>query len=258
MEKSRSRALGYEEMRSLKFIQRQSIISARLPVIYSYAFITSGLLIFQYNNIEKRGPIKEYLTEVWRPVMFCLYCGVQNSDDAVFCRSCGRRQKRTGESILPVPPLPQQQAAIPRAMPGWLKASGHLSRRVVITGLLGGAAVVAGGAATLLVLSKNYPSSFPASTSNSTSISSSPLGTILYTYHGHSGTVFGVAWSPDGKRIASASYDTTVQVWDAIDGGNVYTYRGHSKPVPCIAWSPDGKRIASGSTDTTVQVWQAR
>ena len=56
-----------------------------------------------------------------------------------------------------------------------------------------------------------------------------------------------VAWSPDGKRIASGSYDNTVQVWDAIDGSNVFTYKGHSDVVESVAWSPDGKRIASVS-----------
>ncbi len=71
-------------------------------------------------------------------------------------------------------------------------------------------------------------------------------------------SVNAVAWSPDSKRIASGSRDQTVQVWDAADGGNVYTYRGHSAWVTAVAWSPDGKRIASGSRDQTVQVWQPR
>ena len=61
--------------------------------------------------------------------------------------------------------------------------------------------------------------------------------------------------------MASASplvlEDDTVQVWDAVDGGQVYTYRGHSSCVNAVAWSPDGKRIASGSGDDTVQVWEA-
>jgi WD40 repeat protein len=45
------------------------------------------------------------------------------------------------------------------------------------------------------------------------------------------GDVTAVAWSPDGKRIASASQDETVQVWDAADGGNVFTYQGHPERV---------------------------
>ena len=43
-----------------------------------------------------------------------------------------------------------------------------------------------------------------------------PAGTTLYTYRGHSSAVGAVAWSPDGKRIASGSVDGTVQVWEAI------------------------------------------
>ena len=66
-----------------------------------------------------------------------------------------------------------------------------------------------------------------------------------------------VAWSPDGQRIASGSFDQTVQVWDAVDGGQVFAYREHSIAVEAVAWSPDGRRIASGSWDKTVQVWGA-
>jgi WD40 repeat protein len=65
-----------------------------------------------------------------------------------------------------------------------------------------------------------------------------------------------VAWSPDGKRIASGDSDTTVQVWDAATGSSTFTYHGHSGPVNAVAWSPDGKRIASASF-TEVQVWDA-
>lgn len=83
------------------------------------------------------------------------------------------------------------------------------------------------------------------------------FNTPLFTYTGHSKAVNAVAWSPDGKRIASGSQDETVQVWNADDGSNVLAYTGHSDKVTSIAWSLDGKQIASGSQDNTVQVWQA-
>ena len=59
-------------------------------------------------------------------------------------------------------------------------------------------------------------------------------------------------------RIASASFDKTVQVWDVADGSHAYIYRGHGPNSVCtVEWSPDGKLIASGGGDTTVQIWQA-
>src|SRR6266568_4466559 len=78
-----------------------------------------------------------------------------------------------------------------------------------------------------------------------------------FTYQGHSDYVSAVAWSPDGKRIASGSGDHTVKVWDATDGSHVYIYRGHSADVSTLAWSPDGKYIVSAGLDNIVQVWEA-
>lgn len=119
-----------------------------------------------------------------------------------------------------------------------------VSRRLVL-GSLAGLAITGGGLAWFTLLQR------------SASINNTPLGTVFSTYHGHSDLVSSVAWSPNSNRIASASADKTVQVWNAVDGGQVYTYRGHSDFVYAVAWSPDGRRIASGSSDGTVQVWDA-
>jgi WD40 repeat protein len=74
-----------------------------------------------------------------------------------------------------------------------------------------------------------------------------------FTYQGHSDYVSAVAWSPDGKRIASASGDHTVQVWDATDGSHVYIYRGHSSDVSTLAWSPEGLVIHHISLTMTLR-----
>ncbi len=78
-----------------------------------------------------------------------------------------------------------------------------------------------------------------------------------FSYTGHSDAVSGVAWSPNGQRIASASSDGTVQVWDAANGGHVLTYHRHTSDVLTVAWSHDGRYLASGSADNSVQIWNA-
>ena len=68
--------------------------------------------------------------------------------------------------------------------------------------------------------------------------------------------MYSVAFSPDGKRIASGSYDSTVRLWDA-DRHVGQPLTGHTDAVASVAFSPDGTRIASGSEDNTVRVWDA-
>jgi WD40 repeat protein len=77
----------------------------------------------------------------------------------------------------------------------------------------------------------------------------------LLTLMGHANGVTSATFSPDGKRIASASYDKTAKVWDAGTGKDILTLKGHAAEVSCVAFSPDGKRIASASEDKTVRLW---
>ena len=67
-----------------------------------------------------------------------------------------------------------------------------------------------------------------------------------------------MAFSPDGKRLASASHYGPVKVWDAQTGQELLTLKGHTGVVNSVAFSPDGKRLASASEDHTVKVWDAQ
>lgn len=74
----------------------------------------------------------------------------------------------------------------------------------------------------------------------------------------HAGAVFGVAWSPNGSYIATASEDHTVKVWNAQNGELICAYTGHTDAVYALAWSPNSELIASGGGDDTVQIWNAQ
>jgi WD40 repeat protein len=64
-----------------------------------------------------------------------------------------------------------------------------------------------------------------------------------------------VAFSPDGKMFATASFDGTVRLWETMSGLERRCFRGHEHHVLSVAFSPDGRRLASGSSDLTVLIW---
>jgi WD40 repeat protein len=82
-------------------------------------------------------------------------------------------------------------------------------------------------------------------------------GGEVLALRGHTSVVLCLAFSPDGKRIATGSGDLTIKLWDTATGQEVLSLRGHSAGVTSVAFSPDGHRLVSGSIDRTARVWDA-
>jgi WD40 repeat protein len=74
---------------------------------------------------------------------------------------------------------------------------------------------------------------------------------------GHEGPVRTAVFSPDGRRILTASWDGTARLWDAETGAPGPVLRGHEDPVESAVFSPDGRRIVTASPDRTARLWDA-
>jgi WD40 repeat protein/serine/threonine protein kinase len=79
----------------------------------------------------------------------------------------------------------------------------------------------------------------------------------ILTLRGHTSRVVAVAFSPDGLRIASASFDRTVKLWELETGQEVCTLRGHTAGVLSVMFSSDGASLVTSSMDCTAKVWSA-
>ncbi len=78
---------------------------------------------------------------------------------------------------------------------------------------------------------------------------------VLHTLEGHKSNVLSVAFSPDGKKVASGSKDRTIKLWEVSTGELLQTLKGHRNKVQSVAFSPDGRLLASGSEDNSVKLW---
>src|SRR5436305_2025629 len=119
-----------------------------------------------------------------------------------------------------------------------------LSRRTVLAGLAGlGAVAIAGGGVGWWALSHKQSVTGPRT----------PPYHTLYTFRDHRSYVYDVEWSPTGQRVASASNDRTVKIWDPATGNEFFSFNSTDTPNS-VSWSHDGKRIAFGGEDKMVQV----
>jgi len=148
----------------------------------------------------------------------------------------------------PTVPPSNAEPMIPSALQQPAQSPRRFNRRNLLIGGLGIVGLIAvGGGAIYVYLHNPFapPTSHP------------PISRKrLFTYPGQTVEIRALAWSPNGKRIASASNDYTAQIWDALTGESPLVYQ-HNNFVEGVAWSPDNTRIVTGCADGTAQIWNA-
>src|SRR5262249_24680196 len=80
---------------------------------------------------------------------------------------------------------------------------------------------------------------------------------VRFRFGGPESVNFSLAFSPDGKGLASGNYNKLIKVFDTASGRPLFTLGRHQGSVPEVAFSPDGRRLASASSDQSVKVWDA-
>ncbi|VAH45718.1 unnamed protein product [Triticum turgidum subsp. durum] len=89
----------------------------------------------------------------------------------------------------------------------------------------------------------------------------------VYDFKEHTKEIYTIRWSPTGPGtnnpnqqllLASASFDSSIKLWEVEQGHLLYSLAGHRQPVYSVAFSPDGEYLASGSLDQSLHIWSVK
>jgi WD40 repeat protein/serine/threonine protein kinase len=174
----------------------------------------------------------------------------------------------TGQEITRVP-LPAWQNAAPVCSPDgrYVASADTASRTLKVWDAEAGAEVVSiesGPRVRSAVFSPDGQTlaagdldvAWPGVTDYDIRLWNSRTGKLLATLRGHAAAAAGLAWSPNGKRLASASRDGSLKIWDTASGRELLTLSAGSQPM-APAFSPDGNRLATLCADGVLRIWDA-
>ncbi|GHO49108.1 eIF2A-related protein [Ktedonospora formicarum] len=187
----------------------------------------------------------------------CATCGTALAPNATFCSRCGQPYHPTPEPHNGSGVAPQAYAGyntVPSTnTPGIVRKRSRTGLIITILLLL----AIIGGSLFVFVLPRLQQSNSTTSKSDVPAVPHLP-DIKAYTYSGHTSVVWQVAWSPNGKLIASSGglNDESVQIWNAETGKKQARFQD-SAIVNAVAWSPDSKYVASGGSSDTVDVLNA-
>ena len=240
------------------------------PVIPGYAELRTLIMQMVETDPEKRPTSVQYVQ--------------QELERIATGRSLGLAEQASGRqsTLPPIPPPPQTSGSYtppPYSSQGSMQgmrmsyqpdpqsysqpplyrqvppAKQGISRRAVVGGIV---SLIVGGSILSYLLSDKNTHSYGMDGMDGPNFDQGNGNPSQYGNGLSPNALLGLAWSPNGKFIVTATGSGAVQVLDATTRANLVSYSGHSNGVSCVAWSPDSARVASASYDQTVQIWNAQ